>query len=105
MDLPGIGSIAFMRPQPRERFTVLGNTRQILSYAESELASSLNAWAVAAAARLLSLDSLLAMLTAALLERQIAVFYPDVAACSAVVLSLVPMLRPFRQALSLDVIL
>lgn len=46
--------------------------------------------------RLLSLDNLLAMLTAALLEQQIVVFCPDVAACSALVLSLVPMLRPYR---------
>lgn len=68
---------------------------QVLSYAEAELAVGLSDWAVAAAARLLSLDNLLAMLTAALLEQRIVVFCPDVAACSAVVLSLVPMMRPF----------
>ena len=80
---------------------MLGNSRQILGYAELELAFSLNTWAISAATRLLSLDNLLEMLTAALLEQQIAVFCPDVASCSAVVLSLVPLLRPFRQVLLL----
>ena len=67
----------------------------MLGYAEAELAVGLADWAVAASARLLSLDNLLAMLAAALLEQRIVVFCPDVAACSAVVLSLVPMMRPF----------
>ena len=67
----------------------------MLGYAEAVLAVGLADWAVAAAARLLSLDNLLAMLAAALLEQRIVVFCPDVAACSAVVLSLVPMMRPF----------
>ena len=53
-------------------------------------------WAIGATARHLSLDNMLAMLTAAMLEQQMVVFCPDIAACSAVVLSLVPMLRPFR---------
>jgi hypothetical protein len=68
----------------------------LLSYAEKELAFGLSNWAIAAACRLLSLDNLLFMLTAALLEQQLAVFCPDISACSAVVLSLVPMLQPFR---------
>ncbi len=125
VDLQDMGSISFTRPQLNVRFAVVGNSRQILGYAETELAYSLNNWSIAAVSRcamvlrlcnivflpptvhthrLLSLDNILIFLTAALLEQQVVVFCPCLASCSAVVLSLVPMLRPYSyQCLILPV--
>ncbi|GAX83808.1 hypothetical protein CEUSTIGMA_g11233.t1 [Chlamydomonas eustigma] len=104
LEMTDLGTISFTRPQFNAKFTVVGSSRLLLSYAEKELAFGLNSWAIAAACRLLSLDNLLFMLTAALLEQQLAVFCPDISACSAVVLSLVPMLQPFSwQCLMLPV--
>ena len=53
-------------------------------------------WAVALLARCLSLDNLVTLLTAALLERRLVFFHPDKGVVSACVLALVPLLRPFR---------
>ncbi len=45
--------------------------------------------------RSLSLDNLLLILTAALLERQLVFFCPHISVLSACVLGLLPLLRPF----------
>lgn len=47
------------------------------------------------ASRCLSLDNILTLLNAALLEKQLVVFCPSVATLAALVLALVPLLRPF----------
>ncbi|KAI8477258.1 MAG: AEX-3 domain-containing protein [Monoraphidium minutum] len=66
-----------------------------IALAEAECAEQLQIWAVAALCRSLSLDNVLALVNAALLEKQIAVFCPHIGTLCACVLSLVPLLRPF----------
>ena len=69
-----------------------------------EAAANLGAWTVAALCRTLSLDSILTFLTAALLERQMVLFCPNVGLLSGVALSLIPLLLPFSwQSLLLPV--
>lgn len=46
--------------------------------------------------RSLSLDNILSLLNAVLLEQQIVVFCPNLAIQSAIVLSLIPLLAPFQ---------
>eukprot|EP00897_Mesotaenium_endlicherianum_P000533 jgi/Mesen1/10480/ME000083S09993 len=63
--------------------------------AAAEEALSIASWALATACRALSLENILAMLLAAMLEKQIIVICPNLGVLSAVVLSLVAMLRPY----------
>ena len=70
----------------------------------AEEASHLETWTVATLCRFLSLDNVLALLNAALLERQIVVFCPNLGRLSAAVLGVVAALRPMRwQSLALPV--
>ncbi|KIY91899.1 hypothetical protein MNEG_16064 [Monoraphidium neglectum] len=66
-----------------------------VALAEAECAEQLQLWAVAALCRSLSLDNVLTLLNAALLEKQVAVFCPHIGTLCACVLALVPLLRPF----------
>ncbi|CAI7798978.1 unnamed protein product [Closterium sp. NIES-53] len=61
----------------------------------AEEAAGVACFAVAAACRALSLDNILTVLAAVLLERQIVFVCPNLSVLSAVVLSLIPMIRPF----------
>ena len=62
----------------------------------AEEASHLETWTVATMCRFLSLDNVLVLLNAALLERQIVVFCPNLGRLTAVVLGVVASLRPMR---------
>ncbi|OMO98698.1 hypothetical protein CCACVL1_04100 [Corchorus capsularis] len=73
--------------------------------AAAEEALALSVWTTATMCRVLSLDSILAVVAGVLLEKQIVVICPNLGVLSAVVLSLVPLIRPFRwQSLLLPVL-
>lgn len=95
MDAGDLYRMTYRRPCPNNAFRPAGPTYELLSYAEVELAESLQLWTVAALCRCLSLDNILTLLLAALLERHIVVFCPNIGMLSAIVLSVVPLLRPF----------
>lgn len=74
-----------------------------LAAAEDALAVSI--WTTATICRVLSLESILALVAGVLLEKQVVVVCPNLGVLSAIVLSLVPMIRPFQwQSLLLPVL-
>ncbi|KAM0828349.1 hypothetical protein ACQ4PT_067613 [Festuca glaucescens] len=71
----------------------------------AEEALALSIWTMATVCRALSLESMLALLTGVLLEKQIVVICPNLGVVSAIVLSVIPMIRPFQwQSLLLPVL-
>ncbi|XP_058749305.1 uncharacterized protein LOC131622297 isoform X2 [Vicia villosa] len=80
-------------------------TEVIAKLAAAEEALSLSVWTTSTTCRVLSLDSLLALVTGVLLEKQVVIVCPNLGVLSAVVLSLIPMIRPFQwQSLLLPVL-
>ncbi|WCJ38232.1 DENN (AEX-3) domain-containing protein [Euphorbia peplus] len=76
-----------------------------LKLASAEEAHALSIWTTATICRVLSLESILTILTGVLLEKQVVVVCPNLGVLSAVVLSVVPMIRPFQwQSLFLPVL-
>eukprot|EP00898_Chlorokybus_atmophyticus_P004901 jgi/Chlat1/5411/Chrsp35S05312 len=61
-----------------------------------EEAGAISSWAAAALCRALSLDNVLALLVGLLLEKQIVVIHPNLGVLTAVVLAVVPLLRPLQ---------
>ncbi|GMI66408.1 hypothetical protein like AT2G20320 [Hibiscus trionum] len=73
--------------------------------AAAEETFALSVWTTATICRVLSLDSILAMVAGVLLEKQVVVICPNLGVLSAVVLSMVPLIRPFQwQSLCLPVL-
>ncbi|RZC21074.1 DENN domain-containing protein 5B isoform B [Glycine soja] len=73
--------------------------------AAAEEALSLSVWTMATTCRVLSLDSVMALITGVLLEKQVVIMCPNLGVLSATVLSLIPMIRPFQwQSLLLPVL-
>ncbi|GAQ83578.1 DENN domain containing protein [Klebsormidium nitens] len=73
--------------------------------ASGEEALAVSVWSVATLCRALSLENVMSMLVSALLEKQIVVICPNLGVLSAIVLSIVPLLRPFMwQCLLLPVL-
>ncbi|XP_077250909.1 DENN (AEX-3) domain-containing protein isoform X2 [Tasmannia lanceolata] len=73
--------------------------------AVAEEAFSLSIWTTATVCRALSLESVLALFTGALLEKQVLVVCPNLGILSATVLSVIPIIRPFEwQSLLLPVL-
>lgn len=73
--------------------------------AVAEEAVALSVWTTATICRVLSLDSILALLTGVLLEKQVIVVGSNLGALSAVVLSIIPIIRPFEwQSLFLSIL-
>uniref|UniRef100_A0A453IZU8 UDENN domain-containing protein n=1 Tax=Aegilops tauschii subsp. strangulata TaxID=200361 RepID=A0A453IZU8_AEGTS len=71
----------------------------------AEEALALSIWTMATVCRALSLESILALFTGVLLEKQIVVICPNLGVLSAIVLSIIPMIRPFQwQSLLLPVL-
>uniref|UniRef100_A0ACD5TUJ9 Uncharacterized protein n=1 Tax=Avena sativa TaxID=4498 RepID=A0ACD5TUJ9_AVESA len=71
----------------------------------AEEALALSLWTMATVCRALSLESMLALFTGVLLEKQIVVICPNLGVLSAIVLSVIPMIRPFQwQSLLLPVL-
>ncbi|XP_008804739.2 uncharacterized protein LOC103717932 isoform X1 [Phoenix dactylifera] len=73
--------------------------------AAAEEALALSIWTIATVCRALSLESVLALFAGALLEKQVAVICPNLGVLSAIVMSVIPMIRPFEwQSLLLPVL-
>ncbi|KAJ0265498.1 DENN protein [Hirschfeldia incana] len=73
--------------------------------AAAEEAMGLSMWTTATVCRILSLETILSLISGVLLEKQIVVICPNLGVLSAIVLSLVPMIRPFQwQSLLLPVL-
>ncbi|CAA7013969.1 unnamed protein product [Microthlaspi erraticum] len=73
--------------------------------AAAEEAMGLSMWTTATVCRILSLETIMSLLAGVLLEKQIVVICPNLGVLSAIVLSLVPMIRPFQwQSLLLPVL-
>ncbi|GAB2241237.1 hypothetical protein Droror1_Dr00018012 [Drosera rotundifolia] len=73
--------------------------------AAAEEGYALSLWTTATICRVLSLDSVLALISGMLLEKQVVVVGPNLGVLSATVLSLVPIIRPFEwQCLLLPVL-
>ncbi|XP_039021189.1 uncharacterized protein LOC120153272 isoform X2 [Hibiscus syriacus] len=71
----------------------------------AEEALALSVWTTATICRVLSLDGILAVLAGVLLEKQVVVVCPNLGVLSAVVLALIPIIRPFQwQSLLLPVL-
>ncbi|KAL0287000.1 UNVERIFIED_CONTAM: DENN domain-containing protein 5B [Sesamum angustifolium] len=76
-----------------------------LKLAAAEEALSLSIWSTATICRVLSLESVLALVTGILLEKQVVVSCPNLGVLSAVVLSIIPIIRPFEwQSLFLPIL-
>ncbi|GAB2298555.1 hypothetical protein Dimus_032622 [Dionaea muscipula] len=74
-----------------------------LAAAEEGLA--LSVWTIATICRVLSLESILALISGVLLEKQVVVVSPNLGILSATVLSLIPIIRPFEwQCLMLPIL-
>ncbi|XP_062148406.1 uncharacterized protein LOC133857238 isoform X1 [Alnus glutinosa] len=73
--------------------------------AAAEDALALSIWTTATICRVLSLESILALVAGVLLEKQVIIVCPNLGVLSAIVLSIVPMIRPFQwQSLLLPVL-
>ncbi|KAK7245288.1 hypothetical protein RIF29_40127 [Crotalaria pallida] len=73
--------------------------------ASAEEALALSVWTTATTCRVLSLESVLALVAGVLLEKQVVVVCPNLGVLSGTVLSIVPMIRPFQwQSLLLPVL-
>ncbi|KAK1260691.1 hypothetical protein QJS04_geneDACA002241 [Acorus gramineus] len=73
--------------------------------AAAEEALALSIWTTATICRALSLESVLTLIAGALLEKQLVVICPNLGVLSAIVLSIIPMIRPFEwQSLLLPVL-
>ncbi|KAK8446798.1 hypothetical protein SEVIR_9G546301v4 [Setaria viridis] len=73
--------------------------------AAAEEALALSIWTTATLCRALSLESVLGLFAGVLLEKQTVVICPNLGVLSAIVLSIIPMIRPFQwQSLLLPVL-
>ncbi|KAG8073447.1 hypothetical protein GUJ93_ZPchr0006g43729 [Zizania palustris] len=73
--------------------------------AAAEEAIALSLWTTATICRALSLESMLELFSGVLLEKQIVVICPNLGVLSAIVLSIIPIIRPFQwQSLLLPVL-
>ncbi|KAK8674410.1 hypothetical protein V6N13_112701 [Hibiscus sabdariffa] len=73
--------------------------------AAAEEALALSVWTTATICRVLSLEGILAVVAGVLLEKQVVVVCPNLGVLSAVVLSFIPIIRPFQwQSLLLPVL-
>ncbi|KAH7836510.1 hypothetical protein Vadar_002237 [Vaccinium darrowii] len=76
-----------------------------LKLAAGEEALALSIWTTATIGRVLSLESVLALIAGVLLEKQVVVVCQNLGVLSAVVLSIIPLIRPFEwQSLFLPVL-
>ncbi|KAJ4888873.1 DENN (AEX-3) domain-containing protein [Raphanus sativus] len=109
--LEHLQSIAYTRPPVSalglsEEFICSSDSSEINArLAAAEEAMGLSMWTTATVCRILSLETIMSLLAGVLLEKQIVVICPNLGVLSAIVLSLVPMIRPFQwQSLLLPVL-
>ncbi|EER95503.2 hypothetical protein BDA96_01G539500 [Sorghum bicolor] len=98
--------VKYSRPGLSYNAFIKAETNKINSHlAAAEEALALSIWTMATVCRSLSLESVLGLFTGVLLEKQIVVICPNLGVLSAIVLSVIPMIRPFQwQSLLLPVL-
>ncbi|CAH8361179.1 unnamed protein product [Eruca vesicaria subsp. sativa] len=109
--LEHLQSIAYTRPPVSalglsEEFIYPSDSSEINArLAAAEEAMGLSMWTTATVCRILSLETIMSLVAGVLLEKQIVVICPNLGVLSAIVLSLVSMIRPFQwQSLLLPVL-
>ncbi|KAF2554009.1 hypothetical protein F2Q68_00033396 [Brassica cretica] len=109
--LEHLQSIAYTRPPVSalglsEEFVYSSDSSEMNArLAAAEEAMGLSMWTTATICRILSLETIMSLIAGVLLEKQIIVICPNLGVLSAIVLSLVPMIRPFQwQSLLLPVL-
>ncbi|KAG6719199.1 hypothetical protein I3842_04G190100 [Carya illinoinensis] len=105
--LEHLQAIKYRRPP----ISTLGlQENNLVSFEAAELAAAeealtLSIWTTATICRVLSLESVLTLVAGVLLEKQVVVVCPNLGVLSAIVLSFIPMIRPFQwQSLLLPVL-
>ncbi|KAL5562026.1 hypothetical protein UlMin_031773 [Ulmus minor] len=105
--LEHLQSIEYKRP-PASALVFYEKYPESLEAAElaaAEEALALSLWTTSTICRVLSLESILALVAGVLLEKQVVVVCPNLGVLSATVLSLIPMILPFQwQSLMLPVL-
>ncbi|WOH13327.1 hypothetical protein DCAR_0832836 [Daucus carota subsp. sativus] len=87
------------------RWETLSDLEGDKKLAAAEEAAALSIWTTAAICRALSLENILTLLTGVLLEKQVLFVCPNLGVLSAMVLSIIPIIRPFQwQSLFLPVL-
>ena len=105
----GVKPIRLARPAPLETTTSPNAAATHPScpsrVSAEEEAFHLQGWSIVSLCCSLSLDNIISLLTAVLLEKQVVVFSNNLGELSAVSLALIPLLRPFRwQSLFLPIL-
>lgn len=92
---PVLQAMVFRRADVADTLRTLGLRCDAAALPDVEAAQYLGPWAIATLCRCMSVDNILSYLSAALLERQVVVFCPNVGLLTGIVFSLVPALLPF----------
>ncbi|WVZ55456.1 hypothetical protein U9M48_006116 [Paspalum notatum var. saurae] len=102
---PGLSLLGFGEAILDNGLTSAETNKINAQLAAAEEALALSIWTTATVCRALSLESVLGLFAGVLLEKQIVVMYPNLGVLSAIVLSVIPMIRPFQwQSLLLPVL-
>ncbi|AQL09546.1 DENN (AEX-3) domain-containing protein [Zea mays] len=101
---PGLPLLGFGEEILDNALTRAEKNKINLHLVAAEEALALSIWTMATVCRSLSLESVLGLFTGVLLEKQIVVICPNLGVLSAILLSIIPMIRPFQwQSLLLPV--
>lgn len=104
----GLQTIEYHRPKIRSSGPSATEQRHLgaeIAQIEAEAATELRVWTIASLCRSLSLENVLSLMVAAMLEKQIVFFCSNIGVLTSAVLSLVPLLRPFTwQSLLMPVV-
>ncbi|KAF0913729.1 hypothetical protein E2562_024610, partial [Oryza meyeriana var. granulata] len=102
---PGLSSLGLGDTNLDNGLTSIEKNEVNARLAAAEEAIALSIWTTATICRALSLESVLQLFAGVLLEKQIVVMCPNLGVLSAIVLSIIPMIRPFQwQSLLLPVL-
>uniref|UniRef100_A0A0D9VPH5 UDENN domain-containing protein n=1 Tax=Leersia perrieri TaxID=77586 RepID=A0A0D9VPH5_9ORYZ len=102
---PGLSLLGLGDTNLDNGFTSIEKNEVNARLAAAEEAIALSIWTTATICRALSLESVLELFAGVLLEKQIVVICPNLGILSAIVLSVIPMIRPFQwQSLLLPVL-
>ncbi|KAJ3682440.1 hypothetical protein LUZ60_015013 [Juncus effusus] len=89
---------------PDNQLSFIEKNEVKLRLAAAEEALALSVWTISTLCRTLSIENVLALFAGTLLEKQVIVICPNLGVLSAIVLSVIPMIRPFEwQSLLLPV--
>ncbi|GMH45903.1 hypothetical protein BSKO_13866 [Bryopsis sp. KO-2023] len=108
----GLQTIEYVRPKVKAHEGANGSPmieqRHLgaeVAQIEAEAAAELRIWTIASLCRSLSLENVLSLLAAAMLEKQIVFFCSNIGVLTSAVLALIPLLRPFTwQSLLMPVV-